>query len=288
MRRFILFLALFLVVTCAAETLRAQKVVASFKVIRDKLQGRNLDLFDGLEGKVLDYINNYDWSRSEDPTPLNLDFQMFLDRVVEDAGSKRVVATLYVTNGKELQFLDNGCTFVLSKGTLFYHDETRIEPLLSIFDFYVNVMLGDEMDALGKYLGTPFFQKAKSIASQAKSLVAYNAKGWDDRLSRADLFLDPRYQDYRIMKDQYYEALFRFENGEVQTARKTLRTVVSTMETLLNDVITKNHTERFLQVHYLEICRVFEASADKSLFDRLIQLDPRNADTYRKYRDGNL
>jgi hypothetical protein len=268
--------------------IHAQKVVARVKVITDKLQGRNLDLFEGFEQKMTSYVNEYNWAKTDDQTPLNLEIQFFLEKVSDEGGSKSVSATIYFSNSKEMQFRDNGCIFVLKKGYTFYHDQNLIDPLLSIVDFYVHIMLGDEMDTLGKFLGTTFFQKAKSIALQSKALIAYNAKGWDDRLVKAEQFLDPRYQDYRIMKDFFYEGLFNYEDGDLSLARKNIGKAIELFGGLSNKTETAYHTERFIQTHYNDICKVFEASPDKSVFDKMIELDPKNKETYLKYRDGKL
>ncbi|GEM_PF-1539641 len=278
------FIPLWWFVLIADNALMGQKISANVKVIRDKLQGRNLDLFEGFEQKLLNYINNYDWTKTDDQTKISLDFQIVLDRVADDAGGKKVSATIVCSNGKELQFMDNACTFVLQKGYTFYHDETQIHSFLSIIDFYIFIMIGDEMDTWGKFMGTAFFQKAKSLAVQASAMVPYG--GWKERAERADLFLDTRYQDYRIMKDYYYEAWANFNEGEVLTARGNMLKAIELMEKNLNQIHTKNHTERFIQIHYLDICKVFETAKDKSVFDRLISINPKNKETYLKYQSG--
>lgn len=265
-----------------------QKIVAKVKVIHDKLQGRNLDLFEGFDQKLTGYLNDYNWAKTDDHTPLNIEIQVFLEKVNDEGGSKAVSASIYISNSKELQYLDNSCVFVLKKGYTFYHVENVIEPLLSIIDFYVYIMLGDEMDTLGKFLGTTFFQRAKSIAIQSKSLIPYNAKGWDDRLLRAEQFLDPRYLDYRIMKDFFYEGLFNYEEGEVILARKNIGKAIDLLQSLKGKTETAYHTERFIQVHHNEICKIFEKSGDRSIFDRMIDIDPKNKDIYLKYRDGKF
>jgi hypothetical protein len=266
----------------AVSDVWGQKVSASVKVFREKLQGRNLDLFEGFEQKLTDYINNYDWSKTGDNTPLNLDIQIVIEKASDEGENRFVTATLYITNGKELQFLDDNCRFSLRKGATFNHDPNTIDSFLSIIDFYIQIMLGDEMDTLGRFLGTSFFQSARSIAAQAK--VQHG--GWDDRIQRIDQFFDTRYQDYRVMKDFYYEGISLFDEGDMTGARKNLIRAVEYMEKLLDHVITKNHTERFIQVHYLDICKVFEGSREKSVFDRLMAIDPKNKDTYQRYKQN--
>ncbi len=282
--RTILWIAGFVLLT-GFLPVHSQKIVTNVKVIRDKLQGRNLDLFEGMEQKLQNYINDYDWSKNDDKTPLNIDIQISLDKVADDAGQKRVNATLFISNGKEIQYLDNNCVFNMNKGFSFYHDENPTDPYLTIIDFYMYIMLGDELDVVGRLKGTSFFQRAKNIASQAKLTIAINAKGWEERQVRADLFLDPRYQDYRLMKDHYYEGVAQYEEGEVLTARKNILKAISMIEKLNNQVFTKNHTERFIQGHYLEICKIFETSQDTSVFDRLINLTPKNKDTILRYKE---
>ncbi len=259
-----------------------QKVSATVKVFRDKLQGRNLDLFEGFEQKLTDYINTYDWSKTGDDTPLPLDIQIVIEKAADEGENRLVSATLYITNGRELQFLDNNCRFYLRKGASFNHDPNSIDSFLSIIDFYIQLMLGDDMDTLGRFLGTSFFQSARSIAAQAKALHG----GWDDRIQRADQFLDTRYQDYRIMKDFYYEGMSQFDGGDVTGARKNIAKAIGYMEKLVGQVVTKNHTERFIQVHYLDICKAFAGSGQKSIFDRLIALDPKNEETYLRYKQN--
>ncbi len=288
MKKLVITGCVFLLIGSATGQAFGQKVIANVKVIHDKLQGRNLDLFEGFEQKMTSYVNDYNWAKTDDQTPLNLEIQFFLEKVSDEGGNKTVSATIYFSNSKELQFRDNGCIFVLKKGYTFYHDENIVDPLLSIVNFYVYVMLGDEMDTLGKFLGTTFFQKAKSIALQSKALIPYNAKGWDDRLVKAEQFLDPRYQDYRIMKDYFYEGLFNYEEGDIVAARKNVGKAVELFERMINKTETAYHTERFIQTHYNDICRIFEKSDDKAVFDRMIELDPKNKETYLKYRLGKL
>jgi len=277
----IINLILALLLFTSAEVV-GQKVSATVKVFREKLQGRNLDLFEGFEQKLEDYINNYDWSKTGDNTPLPLDIQIVIEKAADEGENRFVSATLYITNGKELQFLDDNCRFSIRKGATFYHDPNSIDSFLSIVDFYIQLMLGDEMDTLGRFLGTSFFQTARSIAAQAKALHG----GWDDRVQRADQFLDTRYQDYRVMKDFYYEGISQVDEGDINGARKNLTKSVDYMERLLGHVVTKNHTERFIQVHYLDLCKAFEGSREKSIFDRLIVMDPKNKETYLRYKQN--
>ncbi len=263
----------------------SQKVIATIKIIKDKLQGRNLDLFEGLEVKLQNYINNYNWAKNNDDTPLDIDVQIFLEKVSDVGENRRVNATFFITNSREMQFLDNSCIFSLKKGTSYYHDETIVDPLLTIFDYYIYLMLGDEWDSLGKLAGTPFFQKAKTVATIGKSVISENASGWDARLIKADEFLDIRYEDYRVMKDYFYEGKSNFENGEIETARKNVKKAIDLLEKIIVKNTTSYHPERFLQRNYLEFCKIFDKSGERKVFDRLASMDSKNKDTYIKYRD---
>ncbi|MCB0833041.1 MAG: DUF4835 family protein, partial [Bacteroidetes bacterium] len=155
-------------------------------------------------------------------------------------------------------------------------------------DFYIYLMLGDELDSVGRLLGTSYFQEAKSIAIQAKSLFSYNVKGWDDRQLKADAFLDPRYLDYRLMRDRFFEAEYQFEQGLPGKAEDLTRKVVDMLPELLSKTETAYHTERFLQVRYLDLCKFLANAKDRSVFDRLAELDPKNKDTYRRFQEGKL
>ncbi len=275
-------LTLIVLIAATESELRAQKIVATVKVFREKLQGRNLDLFEGFEQRLTQYIHDYDWSKTGDPTPLPVDIQIVIERASDEGEFRFVTATLYVTNGKELQFLDENAKFVLRKGGTFYHDLTTIDPFLSIIDFYMFLILGDEMDTLGRFLGTSFFQSARSLATQAKAVHG----SWDARVELATEFLDTRYQDYRLMKDHFYEGMSLFEEGDVAGARTSAKNAVDLMEKMLTQVLTKNHTERFLQVHHLDLCKVFSGGRDLKVFDRLVQMDPKNKDTYLRYKQN--
>lgn len=281
-RLFVIFCILFLV---SGVSSFSQKVTANVKIIRDKLQGRNLDLFEGMEQKIVSYVNNYDWSKTGDNTPMPVDIQIFLEKVSEVNELRRVHATIFFSNGKVLQALDKECVFSLRKGAVFYHDENAIDSFLSIIDFYIYIMLGDEMDSLGKLLGTPFFQKARSLATQAKSFVPENVSGWETRLLKSDDFLDLRYQEYRIMKDYFYEAISQMENEDTSDARKNATKAIDILEQIITKNITSYHSERFMAMNYLDFCKIFARSGEKKVYDRLIALDPKNKDTYLKYRN---
>ncbi len=281
-RWFVLFSML---VVASGSSAFSQKVTANVKIIRDKLQGRNLDLFEGMEQKITSYVNNYDWSKTGDNTPMPVDIQIFLEKVSEVNELRRVHATMFFSNGKVMQSLDKECIFSIRKGAVFYHDENVIDPFLSIIDFYIYIMLGDEMDSLGKLLGTPFFQKARSLATQAKAFVPENVSGWDARLLKSDDFLDLRYQEYRIMKDHFYEAVSQLENEDAAGARQNATKALDILERIYTKNITSYHSERFIALNYLDFCKIFARSGEKKIYDRLIALDPKNKDTYLKYRN---
>ncbi len=40
-----------------------------------------------------------------------------------------------------------------------------------LLDFFVNILLGDQMDKIGHLMGTPYYEKAKIIAEQATHMA---------------------------------------------------------------------------------------------------------------------
>ena len=261
------------------SALYSQQIESSVKVVLERLPLEKQKKLKNLADELENYLNDYDWTGNDEDN-FQITMQIFLQDMSVNY-EDRYSGTFVISNNSDIQFYDKYWVFPYQSGKPLYHDETMYDPFTGLMDFYVNLVLGSEYDKFGKFLGDPFFEKAKHIANQAAFNVQFN-KGWKERTKLIDYILSDNNKPFREVKDAYFMGR-SYIGEEDTTAIKYCRKALL----MLEDVVAKNRlkdiVKHFIEAHHLEFIDMFKD--DREIMDLLIKIDPDRAEVYKKYAE---
>ena len=197
--------------------LSAQELQADVRVISDKIQQSNREIFDDLERSLQLFLNQTQWSQEithqgENHMKVSCNFVLIIDKMISNEefsatlsvqASRLVFNSLYQTS--IFNYREEGVHFsYLQNESLNYNPNTYTSELLSLMAFYVYMILGVHADSMQKFSGNKFFQQARQVQSVAVvsgSSVWLPASGENNRYWLLDNWISPLYSPVR---EAYY------------------------------------------------------------------------------------
>ncbi|ABC43750.1 conserved hypothetical protein [Salinibacter ruber DSM 13855] len=176
--------------------------------------------------------------------------------------------------------------FEYSRGSSLNHDLDRYDPLTSVLDFYAYLILGYDYDTFSPLGGTPFFDRAQTVADQAEGS---GDPGWSSvgtQQTRVQLLSNLRAQRHEPLRRVYYKyhrkGLDRFVQ-ETEAARKTLMEVLRTLRTLRDRLSQSYALNLFFATKNQELTAIFEESdLEGQAQGLLVQMDPSHSSQYNR------
>lgn len=260
-----------------AAPLAAQQITADVTLMLERLPLEKQEKLKNLADDLEVYLSDYDWTGEFLDSPIPVNVQIVLqDQSV--SFEPRYAASFLISNRLDLQYGDKYWRFPYQDGTPLFHEENVYNPFLSFLDYYIYLVLAWEYDKMGKFLGTPYYEKARLISDQAKFNTTF-AYGWEERGREVEYFLSEANKPFRQAKDMFFLGLSYA--GEVDsTARRYCGHAID----LLDRIISRNPNDdtalKFLQAHSTECIDLFKG--DRQMLETFIRIDPDRAETYKK------
>ncbi len=273
----------------------AQEIDCKVSVNFEQLPPQNKsDLADFAE-KIQRYINTYKWT--------NFDLgdekiQCTLNIFFTSASGNNYQAQIFIGSQRKiynsdkstavLRIFDDKVEFFYDKNAPMYHDEFRFDPLLSLIDFYMYVIIGYDFDTYEPFDGTPFFEKAFRICTNAQS--SRYAKGWQkvnsgySRFNLINEILDPRYASFRKAMYEYHYNGLDILQKRPENAIATIDSVIDILIKIKNENPTSTLVKLFFDAKYMELAEILKNAKNKeTIFKKLIHADPSHQSTYLEY-----
>lgn len=230
-----------------------------------------------------DYLNNYKWTKDEFVGELKINWTLLLQDI-SVSYQDRYKAQIVISNNSDVQYSDRRCRFAYQKGENPVHSDNNWDSLTSLLDFYMNIIIAEEMDKFGHMLGTPYFEKAKLIAEQARFGLGQFIEGWDLRVELIEDLLNEKTRKYREMKDFYFYGLY-FSKEDPAKARTYVKEAINMLEEAKKVEDPKyKRCEQFIEAHHIEIIELFkDTNNNEDVFQKMIKLDPDRANVYSDY-----
>ncbi|MFQ5799606.1 MAG: DUF4835 family protein [Bacteroidota bacterium] len=248
---------------------------------------------------VKKYMNDHRWTDDEfRDERIQCTFNIFFLSVSGDnsysaqvfIGSQRPIYRTERSTGV-VRIFDDKWNFTYTEDQPIYHDLFEFDPIASFLDFYGYVILGYDYDTYEPMAGTPFHDKALDIVRLGQS--GTGSRGWKratsgvySRAVLIDELLSANFQLFRGGLFRYHVEGLDLLNSDPDRARKNIARV---MEDLVK--VRKQLNERslalkiFFDTKYQEIAEVLAGYVDRSLFERLGEIDPTHQSTYQEYKD---
>lgn len=259
---------------------RGRVITAKVTVILDKLPQDKKTRMANFAEKVQNYINNRVWIEEDFVRPFEVGFQFFLEdnpSAVEDRYKCSMIAA-----GPDIQYFDKRALFPFQEGETIQEGATYV-PVRGLIDFYMFMIIANELDKYGASAGDHYFTKARGAMQEGKySLFAY---GWDIREDLITALTSENYKKFREMKDYFFYGIWSTDEA-AQTRHYAMEALKRLQEVLKAD---KDHlaAKNFIDAHYQEMVEIFKHGKDTTPFEILAEIDPDRKAVYNEYIDAN-
>lgn len=183
---------------------------------------------------------------------------------------------------------DENWSFNYVKGQNLYRDDLKFNNLTSFLDYYAYMIIGCDDDSWESGLGTQRFQKAQNVVNLA--IANSDGKGWVDNSSLKQSrsvypseLLNSKYDNFRKAFWIYH---FAGIDSLQYSKREALEKIAAAMESIGKVKKTEIRSfviKSFFDAKYLEIATTLVDYYDKSIYRKLMDIDPDHASTYEEY-----
>ena len=288
------FVALGIIVLLSSGPAAAQELSCNVRVDVSAIsQSDQVQYVEELKPKIQEYLNLRAWTndRFRREERIKCEFEItILGASTEGLNSFRaqlsigVLRPIYGTLQTTVttQIADGDWVFGFEPNQSLIHDLDRFDALTSVLDFYAYVLIGYDYDSFAPLAGTPYFERARKIASLAPT----GASGWAvggerTRGALVQQLLDPRMERVRLAYfDYHYGCLDHFVT-DPQAARDAGLKALKTLEEVLNEVSNQYIIDLFLATKNQELVGVFDDSIQSSdAYGILLHIDPSRSNIY--------
>ncbi|MFB6229704.1 MAG: DUF4835 family protein [Salinibacter sp.] len=272
-----------------------QELDCRVQVDRSQLSGSEFSFLDDLEQQVQEYLNRRRWTDDQYRPHERISCSMQIV-ISESVSLSEFKAQLIVTSRRPiygtaqstvvLRVNDTSWRFEYSRGKTFRFDLDQYDSLTSVLDFYAYLILGYDYDTFSPLGGTPYFEKARTVSSQAEDT---GDPGWSSvgvQQNRAKLIsnlLDQRHKALRRVYYKYHRKVLDRFVKETSAARKTALDVLKSLRSLNQKLSGSYALDLFFSTKYEELTALFAKSDLSSrAHSLLVQIDPSHSSEYGK------
>jgi len=260
-----------------AATPLNKTIKAKVTVIIDKLPLDKRQKMAKFDQQVLRYIESYNYVEEDFVEPFEVGVQLFLEDYPYN-GEDRYKCSILV-NGPDLQYSDKRAQFAFQER----EELTRTQGFSAIgglVDFYLYLVVGNELDKYDEMAGAHYFEKARAIVEQGKFGQFFY--GWDRRDDLMRSIFSDNYKKFRNMKNYYFYGMWGVQN-DLPKQRGFVKQAIQQLKAVLAEKSDNLAATQFIDAHYLEIVDLFKESGDSEVFKTLKALNPERAEIYNEY-----
>lgn len=223
----------------------AQSVRVTLNVNADLVDQTNINPVKNLEKAAQDFLNNTKWTSSRELNEAEIDVEMLL--TISSVNDNSFAATLQVQSGRLIyntnynsplvNFFDNSFGFTYQEFQPFYYDLNRYNNnLISVLSYYINLVIGMELDSFSPLGGTVYFERARIIANAAQ---ASKATGWqanqgqNGRYDLIDALTSSAFNDFRNLIYIYHRNGLDIMTDAPKEAKEIIASQLITLENLM-------------------------------------------------------
>lgn len=288
-------------------TVMSQELYCNVQVSAQKIQGSNREVFQNMQRDIYEFMNSMVWTdnlfsfseRIECNLLINLDEQLSADEfrgTIQVQLSRPVYNTTYKST--VLNFVDNSFQFrYVEFQPLEFNPNSHSSNLVSVLAYYAYLLIGMDFDTYSQGGGTPYFQVAEKIVTNAQNAPEQGWKPYDGSRNRNRYWLvknilDNEYAGVREFMYLYHlRGLDRMESDMTQARSGIYESLRRLQE------VYRRRPDPFM--YYMTV--VLDAKADEivNIFSQgfpeeknrvvqvLTEIDPANENKYQKILSAN-
>ncbi len=292
----------------AAEPALPQELYCNVQVSAQKIQGSNREVFQSMQRDIYEFMNSMVWTdnifsfseRIECNMLINLDEQLSADEfrgTLQVQLSRPVYNTTYKTT--VLNFVDNNFQFrYVEFQPLEFNPNSHTSNLVSVLAYYAYLVIGMDFDTFSPEGGTPYFQVAEKIVTNAQSAPEQGWKPYDGSRNRNRYWLIKNILDKQYSGVRQFEYLYHIKGlDRMESDMPQARTEIYESLRRLQEVY-RSRPDPFM--YYMTV--IIEAKVNEivSIFtpgfpeekNRVVQIlteiDPANESKYRQIISSSI
>jgi hypothetical protein len=293
-----MFKKLFAIIIILPTLFFAQELNATVTVNVEQLPSEYKDKLNDFGQTVQDYLNNnkyadQNWQGDKIDCTFNI-FFLSGSGDVNYTAQAVITSTRPILNAQKsslmLNIMDDKWSFSYESGQSMNFDLNTFNGLKSFLDFYALVIIGVDADSYDPYGGSPYFSKAIEIGVLGSS--SKNSKGWDvqssayNRRVYVNDLLDSKLQEFRNdFFNYHYNGLDLLYSGAKYKpiGQKNIAKLIEDLYSNKVINITRNVVLTvFFNAKAGEIAESLADYPDKTIFNKLLKIDPSNSSKYLK------
>lgn len=283
--------------------LAAQELNATVTVNAQQIQGVDQNVFRQMEKDIREYVNNTRFTdhvfKSVERIKCNFNIRINRapsNKTFEGRLTVQLIRPVYNATFESLilKYSDDNFNFeYVPFQQLRYSENTFVDNLTSMLNFWALMVIGFDYDTFGKSAGMPYFKRARNIANLASNSSESGWQPLDGRDVRYWMMENMLNNSYGVM----HEILYKYHRqgldqmfADASSGRKAVMESLEKLHKLSRENPNLLVVREFMRAKKGEIIDIFSDGFpdDKQ---RLIQimkkLDPNNLGDYKKILDEN-
>ncbi len=276
---FSIFILILVQIVVIFSTVNAQYVKANVTVKLEKLhQDLRLDM-QNFHAEVREYIETNEWSDDKSAfDEITVTITIVIDNV-SSSFENVYSARFHIFSTTGFQEGDKEWRFPYRRNQIMLFDPNIFDSLTGLIDFYIYILIGEELDRYEQYGGEMYFNKALLIAQLGKS-DRYN-RWWEKRETYIRRYLAESHRPYRDMSSWFYAAHYWTLENDYDESELAAEETLKLLKIIAANTFEQEFKVNFFRRNYKNIALVF--SPFENMYSEIIKIDPERKDFYENF-----
>jgi len=284
----------FLVLTLFPFINQAQELNCSVQINHQQIQGTNIQIFQSLQRSISDFMNNTKWTdnvfsnseRIEVQLMINISDYNGIDKftgTISIQTARPIFGTNYKTTLINYKEKDNLFQFqYVEQQNLDFNDNTFNTNLTSVLAFYAYISIGLDYDSFGLNSGTPYYQKAQNIVTNAQTATepgwkAFESSEESNRYYLVDNLMSKTNGPIRTFLYRYHRLGLDRMSDKTEIARNEITESFSDLQRVYREKPNSMLLKMIMTAKTAEFVNIYQTAPDiekKKAYNILKEIDP--------------
>jgi hypothetical protein len=279
--------------------LKAQELNSTITVNADKIPGSNKQIYTTLENSLNEFVNQKRWTnfnyKPQERINCNFTITILEQKGNDFKGNIQIQSSRPVFNSTYLtpvfNFKDDNFAFEYTEFEPLQFNENSFESnLVSAITFYAYIIIGMDADTFMLNGGTPYFNRAQSVAVQAQQsgYLGWNQNdGSKTRYTLVDNLVSPSYSLFRSSMYEYHRSGLDKMSLDKKMSKQAIGNAIATMKEIYNSRPNAFLLRIFMDSKADEIVSVFSDGPNYDTFklkENLLKISPINSSKWNEIK----
>lgn len=280
----------------------AQELNCQVQVYSNQIEGSDKRIYETLQKALYEFMNNRKWSNFSLKQEEKVECSIMIN-ITERVSTEDFKATIQVQsrrpiykssyNSVMLNHMDKDFAFkYIEFQPLDFIENTFTSNITSVMAYYAYIILGFDFDSFSLYGGTPYFEKAQTIVSNAQNAPESGWKSFESQKNRywlVENLLNKIYSPVRDCIYNYHRKGLDLMSDNAESARNVITSSLEMIQKSYREKPGNYLTQIFFDAKADEIANIYSQASpmDKTKATAILrEVDPTNAAKYRKITEA--